>query len=565
MCSFRVHSHLISTVKKDWDIVKSVPTTVMVNNKGGVVICFEKTGVNYEVSIGNLLDNIANNSDKIIDPEPPVLTARTQTSLTLNWDHLPDPPGLSQYVDVQYSRLLRHKNKPLFHYLDKTNSQIGIYDFDMDLISEEPWSALVSKTWDSSNFTHFCFGDLSPGAPYVFRLRYRNHRGWSEYSEPSRIYRTEPGVPSAPVPPLSDAIMPHAVHLRWAPPPDNNGAAVTGYILEGKAVGDSFAVLFTGMRLSFVVFNLFPHAGYNFQVSAINSIGTSTPSTVYSILTPALLHAPPYQQDWRSGVDFMTDYLESGDGGINDLSQSCYANAQRCRDAWATHYDFQTNQMFYFNVLTGSRQLNMPNALLNPTLPIPSGEEQEELEIKILDEVEIANEKKKAFRTKRFRFIRDVHVNRKKKYKEVVARQQKKPSNITSSSDMSAGAALASAAPFTLPVIRDSLLSDTFKAFSIRRDNGMKTNRGGGANKTIGAYNEEQCDLMGKLTRKLRILFHQEAGIDVGGLSKEFYLLLSEQMIAYMGKSCRNIIRLVINTIMFVCVKYILSSSTEVF
>ena len=99
------------------------------------------------------------------------------------------------------------------------------------MISEEPWSALVSKTWDLRNFTTFTFDKLTPGACYLFRLRYRNHLGWSEYSSPSRIYQTTPAAPTSPVPPLSDAIMPHAVHLRWAPPPvslrcscDHNGS-----------------------------------------------------------------------------------------------------------------------------------------------------------------------------------------------------------------------------------------------------------------------------------------------------------------------------------------------------
>jgi len=81
----------------------------------------------------------------------------------------------------------------------------------------------------------------------------------------------------------------------------------------------------------------------------------------------------------------MTDFLDSATGsehgeGGSDLSQSCYANAQRCRDAWATHYDIQTNQMFYFNVLTGSRQLHMPNALLSPLV----SEEAEELKASLI-------------------------------------------------------------------------------------------------------------------------------------------------------------------------------------
>lgn len=534
----RVHAQQMDTVQKDWTVVKSVPTTVMVTSKGNVLICFEKTGSKYELSIHNLLENIEKNTDTIVEPNPPALTSRTQSSLLLSWDDLPDPPGLSQYVEVQYSRILRHKNKKFFNALDSdmTLNHAGVHECDLTAIKEEAWLALVSKTWDSPSFTRFTFTDLTPGSSYLFRLRYRNHRGWSEFSPPSRVFRTEPGVPCSPSPPLSNAIMPHAVHLRWSPPADNNGAVVVRYILEGRAVGDEFSVLFSGMRLSFVVFNLYPQAGYNFQVSAVNAIGASTPSTVYSILTPALLHTPPYKQDWRQGSDFMTDYLnvEQESSEYTDSSHSCYANAQRCCDAWVTHYDFQTNQMFYFNVLTGSRQLHMPTALLTSTSPASNFEAEE---AKALDDVEVANEKKKAFRTKRFRFIRDVHVDRKQKYKEVLTHLERKQNGaISLEHDLPPASN-----PFTLPIIRQSLLSDTYKAFSLPNQS-IKSS--GGAVKIGHVYkSKEQGELFGKLSRKLRILFHEEAGIDVGGLSKEFYLLLSEQMVAYMNKNCRGIIR----------------------
>ena len=516
-------------------MVKSVPSFVMVNNKGKIVISFDKSGISYTFSINNLLENIANSRHKIVDPDPPILLSRTTSSLTLGWENLPDPPGLTQYVEVQYARLLRHKNKAFFNYLDTTVKVDGTYDCDEEETVIEPWSALVSKTWDMSNFTQFSFDELSSGASYVFRLRYRNHRGWSEFSKSSAIYRTVPGPPMPPVSPLSDAIMPHAVHLRWSPPKENNGATVTSYILEGRAVGDTFRIIFSGMRLSYVVFNLFPQASYNFQVSAVNSVGKSEPSTIYSILTPSILNAPPYTVDWRGGTDFMSDYLQGIDANAssNDLSQTCYANAQRCRDAWATHYDLITDRMFFFNVLTGSRQLNMPNALRNST-----GEDaaEESMGAEIRDEVEIANEKKKEFRLKRFCFIRDVHVNRRQKYKEIVARLQR--IGATKGHIVADKETAALSSPFTLPVMRCTLLADAYKTFAIPGD--AKT--APSTKKMKPVYDEQKCNLLGKLLKKLRVVFHEEAGIDVGGLSKEYFLLLSEQMIAYMSKTCRNMI-----------------------
>ena len=85
-------------------MIRSVPTTVMITPQGKVVIVFERSAVQYDLTIDGLVQCLESNADVQSIPHPPVLTKVTQTSLALSW-MLVDPPGLTQYVEVQFRRL----------------------------------------------------------------------------------------------------------------------------------------------------------------------------------------------------------------------------------------------------------------------------------------------------------------------------------------------------------------------------------------------------------------------------------------------------------------------------
>lgn len=398
------------------------------------------------------------------------------------------------------------------------------------------------------NFLSFTFDNLCPGTSFQFRLRYRNHKGWTEFSEASNPYRTLPGAPSTPRPPCSSAILPHAAHLSWRPPAAN-GAAIEYYVLEGRAVGEKeFIELFSGMMLTHVVFNLHPEFAYNFRLKAVNKVGESMYSDIYSLQTPAKLYSPLRHGDWRQ------DILGNADSHIGDeevlLSQSGYASAQRCADAWRPHYDHKTGQMFYFNVLTGSRQLSIPAAVIQrrqintsraPVVVEDDLQQNEGGEVR-KDDREVLLEKVSAFRLKRFRFMRDLKKQRQESTGNSPVRplppldvhiSQSLEMNATDDSsredariaaelhDLAPVATTSTTSVFNMDVDRDSLLVDTFRIVSTFRTGGVG----------------------GELRKRLRVTFKGEAGIDVGGLTKEFYLLLSKQMMRYASENYRKWMR----------------------
>jgi hypothetical protein len=514
-------------LQKDWEMIQTVPTTVMITYKGKVKVVFEKPSIQYELTMDSVMNAFTKNFDHFPIPSPPNLENKTSTSLTLSWINLPDPPGISQYVEVQYRKYRLSSNPDVLLIMNPPSS----------------WSALVSRSWDRELFTSYHFSNLFPGISYQFRLRYRSHRGWSEYSEPSALYTTQPDRPVTPQPPTSSAILPHAIHLCWSYP-WHNGSLVTSFILEGKSVGEpTFHELFRGLMLAHIVFGLQPNHAYIFRLKAINAIGESHHSDYYSIQTPAQYSLPLRQSDWRGDLlGFSDEFLllqgmsQQGEGEEErENVDSLYFNAMRCGDAWRQFFDIQTQQNFYFNILTGSRQLQLPRALQqqqqqrataatvatrtptgSPTRERQQQQQQQgsqqqqgqgqEGSTERKNDLEVEMEKNIQFRLKRFRFLKDLRSYRQDRTSS--------PSPSPSRSTRSNGPPppVAAGGTHTLSVDRNRIVFDTFSILSTLRSGGVG----------------------GDLRKRFRVQFQNELGIDSGGLTKEFYLLLSKQMIQYL-------------------------------
>lgn len=459
-------------LQKDWEMIYNVPTTVMITYKGKIVVIFEKSSIKYELRIDDVINARKKTfENQSIIPSPPILDHSSTNSLALSWN-LPDPPGISQYVEVQYRRYRLSSNPHVLHLLEPPSA----------------WSALVSRAWDKESFTSYLFSDLNPGTSYQFRLRYRSHRGWSDFSEPSLIYSTHPTPPATPKPPVSSAILPHAIHLSWSYP-WHNGSLVTSFTLEGKSVGETeFHELFQGLMLAHIVFGLQPNNAYIFRLKATNAIGDSSYCEYYSVQTPSQYSLPLRQLDWR------VDFLGFSDEYLNDEGSenfdSLYSNAMRCRDAWRQFFDIQTQQNFYFNILTGSRQLQPPRALQTSS---QQSEDSADPDGKKFHDLEVEVEKSIQFRVKRFHFMKDL-------------RSYRQDNSITSISPLRTNSV------FTLAVDRKRIVHDTYSLLSSLRSGGVG----------------------GDLRKRFRVQFQNEIGIDSGGLTKEYFLLLSKQMIQYL-------------------------------
>ncbi|HEV2193470.1 MAG TPA: fibronectin type III domain-containing protein [Nitrosopumilaceae archaeon] len=101
-------------------------------------------------------------------------------------------------------------------------------------------------------------------------------------------------VPAAPAGLTASAVNATRINLSWTAP-SNGGSPITGYKIEYKVGLGIYSTLTTisgNATTSYSHTALIPSTAYTYRVSAINAIGTSTPSAEASATTPALVTVP---------------------------------------------------------------------------------------------------------------------------------------------------------------------------------------------------------------------------------------------------------------------------------
>lgn len=483
-------------------LLEGVPSTVIVNKKGLVRINFiMDTHVEHELTVKDINDAIVVDETfgnfYVPMPQPPRLLKAEKTRMHIIWE-LPQPPGISQKCEVQYcfvhpklmsrveeylakletvkqeivdsGALMRDKDKDVYRTMDTDEDPYGLG------ICPLQFSSLSSRTYNKPNFLSFSFSEkeLKPGDALVFRIRFMNHRGWSNFSFPSEILLTLPDKPSAPRQPISTFVTSRSAQLFWVPPERDNGAAITRYILKGKSTGGDYVKLYQGKNSNFLATDLHPEFAYSFIVAAINKVGASEFSQPMTLTTPKDADKPrprdPDSFEWNMATQF--------------------------RDAWRELWDPATERVFYFNIITGVRQLEMPDALKNDVGGGAEGEGGEDGEVsRVESDAEKAHRLEIDFRKKRYRLIRSVHTN--------AARMPNGPGSTEQFKKVKLN--------------RSSILADAFKKMA-------------------------KCPPQ-DLKKRIKFEFEGEDAIDSGGVGKEAFLLISKTMIRYCGVSHRGILR----------------------
>lgn len=159
-------------------------------------------------------------------------------------------------------------------------SAITDYLVEYKLASEPTtWTTFADGTSTNTTAT---VTSLSNGSSYNFRVSAINAIGTST---PSSTATTTPIVPTAPGAPtsLSGVSGNTQVGLSWTAPVSNGGSAITDYLVEYKLNSEptTWSTFNDGTSNSTIatVTGLTNDLVYNFRVSAINAIGTSTPSS----------------------------------------------------------------------------------------------------------------------------------------------------------------------------------------------------------------------------------------------------------------------------------------------
>jgi len=193
---------------------------------------------------------------------------------------------------------------------DTLSSYIGTVDNLM--IYENPGLPPLSAlqgwhtSYDKSNFSMIAFGVnsistsfLSSASNYVGYIDLTNDVLDNPYDSVPSYFGTlvadldtgssGPTVPQAPTGLTANTISSSQINLSWTAPSNNGGSAITGYkIAQSTNGGSTWSTLVANTGASSTTYSntgLTAGTTYTYRVSAINSVGTSTPSVTASATT----------------------------------------------------------------------------------------------------------------------------------------------------------------------------------------------------------------------------------------------------------------------------------------
>src|SRR5690242_10270690 len=135
-------------------------------------------------------------------------------------------------------------------------------------------------------------------------------------------------APQSPTNLSATAISSSQVNLSWSAPSDNGGSAITGYMIErSQDNGNTWTTIIPNTGSTSTTYSntgLSPSTTYTYRVSAINSIGTSSPSNTAIATTIAQVHTITRSQSGLVASDPLNNETKT--------QQEIFANQQYWKD-----------------------------------------------------------------------------------------------------------------------------------------------------------------------------------------------------------------------------------------
>src|SRR5574337_1801282 len=157
------------------------------------------------------------------------------------------------------------------------------------------WNIIVPNTGSAS--TAYSNTGLSPSTNYTYRVYAITILVTSPPSNTATATTLTPvTVPQPPTGLGATADSSSQITLNWNAPSNNGGSAITGYKIERSTnAGSTWSVLVSNTGDTATVYSntgLAPSTTYTYQVSAINSVGNSSPSNIASATTLVVMTPP---------------------------------------------------------------------------------------------------------------------------------------------------------------------------------------------------------------------------------------------------------------------------------
>jgi titin len=158
------------------------------------------------------------------------------------------------------------------------------------------WAVIEADTGNQA-VEYVDSGPLSPSTPYYYRVSAINGVGTTTASASAMGTTDAISAPNAPTDLTATAVSASQINLAWTAPADDGGSAITGYKIERESpIGGGWATIVGDTGSAATTYNNGSLTGgvqYNYRVSALNAIGSSSAGDAADDTTPAGVPGAP--------------------------------------------------------------------------------------------------------------------------------------------------------------------------------------------------------------------------------------------------------------------------------
>src|SRR5207249_6705337 len=177
---------------------------------------------------------------------------------------------------------------------DNGGSSITGYKIERSTNGGSTWSTLVANTGSAA--TTYSDAGLTHTTTYAYRVSAINSVGTGSPSSTASA-TTLAVAPSSPSALTATVASSSQINLSWTAPSDNGGSAIIGYMIERSTDGGTtWTNVISNSGSTSTTYSdvgLAHSTSYTYRVSAINSVGTGSPSSTASATTLAVAPSPP--------------------------------------------------------------------------------------------------------------------------------------------------------------------------------------------------------------------------------------------------------------------------------